>query len=172
MLDRLPEFIDPILYAEQRRETIGRIPISGFSRLAEKLAANAGDVAIDFAFEKKGRVATVQGHIKAELTLVCQSCLKNLSWALDIPVNLGVVSSDEQANRLAEEFDPLWLEEDTLALKDIVEDEILLALPDFPRHRHECLVKQKAQAKKTEDSTIRSDNPFSILAQLKNTGDS
>ncbi len=172
MLDRLPEFIDPILYAEQRRETIGRLPVNGFSRLAEKLAANAGDVAIDFAFEKKGRVATVQGHIKAELSLVCQNCLKNLSWTLDIPVNLGVVSSDEQANRLAEEFDPLWLEGDTVALKDIVEDEILLALPDFPRHAHECLVKQKAQAKTPEDSTISSDNPFSILAQLKNTGDS
>ncbi len=170
MLDRLPEFIDPILYAEQRRETVGRMPIKGLVRLAELLENNAGDVAVDFAFEKKGRIATVHGAIKAELALVCQNCLKRLDWRVDIPVNLGVVSSREQADRLAEEFDPLWLEEDRLALKDIVEDEILLALPDFPKHQTQCLA--RGSEPPAADVATRSDNPFSILAQLKNTGDS
>jgi uncharacterized protein len=170
MLDRLPEFIDPILYAEQRRETVGRMPVKGLLRLTELLENNSGDIAVDFAFEKKGRIATVQGTIKAELALVCQNCLKRLDWTIDIPVNLGVVTSTEQADRLAEEFDPLWLEDDRLALKDIVEDEILLALPDFPKHQNQCLASKKEQP--VPEEATRSDNPFSILAQLKNTGDS
>ncbi len=170
MLDRLPELIDPILSAEQRRETVGRIPIKGLERLAEWLENNDGDVTVDFAFEKKGRIATVHGSIKADLALVCQNCLKRLDWTLDIPVNLGVVSSEEQANRLAEEFDPLWLEEDRLAFKDIVEDEILLSLPDFPKHEEPCIRHKLAETQR--EPATRSDNPFSILAQLKNTGDS
>ncbi len=170
MLDRLPEFIDPVLYAEQRRETVGRMPVKGLARLAELLENNSGDVTVDFAFEKKGRIATVHGVIKAELALVCQNCLKRLDWRIDIPVNLAVVSSQEQADRLAEEFDPLWLEDSRLALKDIVEDEILLALPDFPKHLEQCLEVKPVQ--RQPQAATRSDNPFSILAQLKNTGDS
>ncbi len=170
MLDRLPEFIDPILYAEQRRETVGRLPIKGLARLAELLDDNAGDVMVDFAFEKTGRIATVHGVIKADLALLCQNCLKRLDWRIDIPVNLGVVSSQQQADRLAEEFDPLWLEDDRLALKDIVEDEILLALPDFPKHKEPCLDSKPEQL--SQEPATDSNNPFSILAQLKNTGDS
>ncbi len=175
MLDRLPDFIDPVLFAERRRVLSGTIKMSEFTRLSEVLMKNEGDVKIDFSFEKMGRLATVRGTIKADLVLECQSCLKGVLWPIDATVNLGVVSTLEQADRLAEEFEPLWMEAETISLKDLVEDEILLALPDFPRHSNECM---EHRQKKTEPSAtdedneqLKSDNPFSVLAQLKNTGD-
>jgi len=176
MLDRLPDFLDPILYAEQRRETAGQMAVAGFARLSEILKDNSGKIAVDFSFEKKGRVATIQGSIKGELVLVCQNCLQELIVHIDIPVNLGVVSTLEQADRLAAEFDPLWMDEETISLQEIVEDELLLALPDFPRHSHECVKHEQAEPASIkpddENNQQKSNNPFSVLAQLKkNTGD-
>ncbi len=145
------------------------------TRLSEILVGDLGDVSVDLSFEKVGRLSTVHGKIKADLVLECQTCLKDLSWSVDAPVKLGVVSTLEQADLLAEEFEPLWMKEETISLKELVEDEILLALPDFPRHAHDCM---PGGRKRTENSAVdldvdqsKSDNPFSVLAKLKNTGD-
>ena len=149
--------------------------MSEFARLSEVLVDNKGDVTIDFSFEKVDRLAAVRGTIKADLVLECQTCLKDVLYFIDTTVNLGVVSTLEQADRLAEEFEPLWMEAETVSLRELVEDEILLALPDFPRHTHDCMVSRQRKAEDTaidkDNEQLKSDNPFSVLAKLKNTGD-
>ena len=56
----------------------------------------------------------------------------------------------------------------------IIEDEILLILPAFPKHPHACFV-QKIDNNSVDplvnDEKSSAENPFSILAKLKNTGD-
>ncbi|WP_031433447.1 YceD family protein [Methylomarinum vadi] len=173
MLDRLPDFIDPIALAERRRVLSGAIRQSEFARLSEVLADSQGDVRIELSFSKEGRLATIQGTIKTTLTLICQSCLQELSWPIDVAVKLGVVSSLEQADRLAAEYEPLLLKTEKVSLRELVEDEILLALPDFPKHEHNCKESGQEQVPMSADNKeqIRSDNPFSVLAKLKSTGD-
>lgn len=175
MLDRLPHLIDPIAFADKQRTLQGQIPLTKLSRLADLLLDHNGQVEIDLAFNKDGRLAIVQGHIRACLMLQCRNCLEALSLSLDIDVNLAVVQSLEQAERLSGEYEPLMLEEEKIPLHELVEDELLLALPDFPRHEHECMPYQqtteavKPASNNTQQST--SNNPFSVLAKLKNIGD-
>jgi uncharacterized protein len=66
------------------------------------------------------------------------------------------------------------VEEEKILLKNIIEDEILLTLPAFPKHQHACSVQ------KTDNSSLQPlvndgqsspKNPFSVLAKLKHTGD-
>lgn len=173
MLDRLPDFIDPIAFAERRRELVGTIKVSKFTRLSEVLADDRGEVEIAFSFFKDGRLAIIHGTIKATLALTCQSCLKEVLWPIDATINLGVVSSLEQADRLGSEYEPLLLESEKIALLELVEDELLLALPDFPKHDYPCVEHAASQAIESVDKSEqgKSDNPFSILAKLKNTGD-
>jgi uncharacterized protein len=62
------------------------------------------------------------------------------------------------------------LKDEKVFLNELVEDELLLALPDFPRHKNQCL-KVLAMGVNYNDEQADTSNPFSVLAEFKNTGD-
>jgi uncharacterized protein len=174
MSDRLPEYIDPLHLADKRGTLKGQIPIKSLDRLSEILANDTGTVTLELFFGREGRLAKVEGHIEADLELVCQNCLEAVKWPIDCLVKLGVVASIDQANRLPEDYEPLLVEEGKIPLKNIIEDEILLILPAFPKHPYNCFVRKSDDnnlVPLANDEQLTSDNPFSILAKLKNTGD-
>jgi uncharacterized protein len=90
---------------------------------------------------------------------------------VDDNIKLGIVTTIEQADKLPEDFEPLLLEEESILLKDIVEDELLLILPAFPKHQHKCLVPDKSNNdnvnSSVKDHKSSPENPFSILVNLK-----
>ncbi len=173
MLDRLPHHIDPLSFAEKSKQLSGSIAIKDLARLSEILLDRSGDIEINLAFGKDGRLAVIVGEIKANLVLQCQSCLERLELAVDQSFKLGVVSSMEQADRLDSDCEPLLLHAEKISLNELVEDELLLALPDFPRHTEKCVQRENEEivVEAVENKQARSDNPFSVLAKLKNTGD-
>ncbi|MCK5897462.1 MAG: DUF177 domain-containing protein [Methylococcales bacterium] len=171
MLGRLPNFIDPHAFADRRRQLSGDIALDQFSRLSDVLSDNQGSVSIDLFFSKNKRLSLIKGTIQAQLNVECQSCLKSMALSLDTTVSLAVIESLAQAETLAGEYDPLILDEKKISLIDMVEDELLLAMPDFPRHQKPCLESSKATKPIEADEPTKPNNPFSILAQLKNTGD-
>jgi uncharacterized protein len=174
MLDRLPEYIDPLQLADKRGALKGQIPIKSLDRLAEMLVNDTGTITVDFFFGREGRLAKVEGHIETVLELECQNCLEAIKWPVDFTIKLGVVNSIEQANRLPADYEPLLVEEGKIPLKNIIEDEILLILPAFPKHQHTCFVPKfnnNSIDPLVSDKQSSPENSFSILAKLKNTGD-
>ena len=171
MLNRLPEIIEPLHLADKRGELKGQIPVSSLSRIAELLFNESGFVTVELFFGREGRLPKVEGRIQTVLQLKCQSCLQAVEWSVDSVVKLGIVSSIDQANRLPEDYDPLLVEGDTMPLKDIIEDELLLSLPAYPKHQHSCFVSNSNNNSSASDQKSSPKNPFSILATLKNTGD-
>jgi uncharacterized protein len=171
---RLPEYIDPLQLADKRGELKGQLPISGLDRLGDLLATDTGSVTVELYFSREGRLPKIDGEISAVLHLQCQKCLLPVIWPVKHTVRLGIVKTIEQANRLPEDVEPLLLETDTVHLKDIIEDELLLTLPAYPKHQHDCLA-LLGDVKHTDAPTAnkppQKPNPFSILANLKNTGD-
>lgn len=168
MLNRLPEFIDPISLAEKHGALKGQLEISSLPRLSDLLYNNEGLVTIDLFFNREGRLSVVAGTIQADLQLKCQNCLDAVAWTVNHTVNLAVVNSIDAVNRLSENYDPLLLEQDIIQLRDLVEDEILLSLPIYPKHQHSCFIANNKS--NLQEEAPASDNPFSILATLKNTG--
>jgi uncharacterized protein len=174
MLDRLPEYIDPLQLADKRGALKGQIPIKSLDRLAEMLVNDAGTVNVDLFFGREGRLSIVEGHIETVLELECQNCLEAVKWPINCFIKLGVVTSIDQANRLPDDYEPLMVEEGKIPLKNIIEDEILLILPAFPKHQHHCFVQKydnNSVVPLVSDEQSTPENPFSILAKLKNTGD-
>ena len=171
MLDRLPVLIDPVNFAERGKRLSGTIEISELTRLSDMLLDNSGVVEIDVSFDKEGRLSTIQGEIKANLIVECQSCLKQFVLPISRNFKLGLVSSLEQADRLASDCEPLILENEKISLNELVEDELLLALPDFPRHDYQCVDRGEVEPAVADDEQLTTNNPFSVLAKLKNTGD-
>ncbi len=171
MLARLPELIDPLLLADRNASFEGQLPLSSFDRIADMLSDDVGNVEVTLHFGRKGKLATVEGHFSAVLRLKCQRCLEPLEWAVNSDIKLGVVNSLALADKLPDGYEPLLLDdEDKIPIKNMVEDELLLSLPDIPKHQNDCLApnnindKQESLPKIPKAST---ENPFSILANLK-----
>lgn len=172
MLTRLPEFIDPILLADRNARIEGELPLGGFERLASALFNDIGNVEINLIFGREGRVPTIEGHVSTVLVLKCQRCLESVGWTISHDFKLGVVTSYVQVDKLPNDCEPLLLiEEDKVPLKSVIEDELLLCLPDIPKHEDNCATPVSSEntlgsAIKPERTT--KENPFSILADLKN----
>lgn len=173
MLDRLPELIDPVLFAEKERKLKGAILLSSLPRLKDILAEDSGSVAVELSFGRHGRSHWVRGKVEAVLKLECQNCLEVFDWPVKSTFILGIVTSIDEANLLSDDYEPLLLKEDKIALNDIIEEELMLSVPAFPKHENECFVYKKAVDEKTSEENEQSsnNNPFSVLAKLKNTGD-
>jgi uncharacterized protein len=161
MFDRLPDSFDPLEFVEKKRRIAGSLPLAGMERVRDALLIREGEVKFDLGFARDGRIAAIQGEVDAELVLQCQCCLEALAWPVHSEVRLGVVGSVDEADRLPEDYEPLLLEPGgTVALMDIVQDELLLAIPSIPQHD------QCGPAKPAAHSD-RAEHPFAVLAQLK-----
>jgi len=172
MSDKLPEFIDPVLFAERRSILSGSLKIASLERLSSAVSENSGNILVELQFDKLGKYAVVSGQITTVLQLECQSCLQQLEWAIDAPIKLAVVSSIQEADQLEIDCEPLLFNGDKISLNELIEDEILLMLPDYPKHDYDCIVRRHSKDAEFDDSKQdRTHNPFSVLANLKKTGE-
>jgi uncharacterized protein len=167
MSDRIPKIIDPIHLAEKRRFFDGELPLSVMTRLSTKIENLDDSVFFQLDFTKIGKLAVTKGSIRAKIQMQCQSCLQLLEIAVDSDVNLAVVQSEEQAALLPEAYEALLCEQENMVFEDIIEDEILLALPVIPKHQHRCFERQQTDLTIDSKGQSTKDSPFSVLATLK-----
>ena len=171
MSRHVPDFINPIRAAEGGFHVAGQVKFSRMKRLLEVVTNrdDAAEVSLDFSVDGQG-IAFAQGRVNADLMLTCQRCLSPMKFVLNIDFCLGIVASEDEAQRLPERYDPLIIHGDQLLIAEAVEDEIFLALPAFPRHDPaECDVVdnvEKRQSSNDEAEKLKA-SPFAVLAQLK-----
>lgn len=168
MSEHLPEFVDPRVMAEKRRRFSGAFPFARMARLMDQILCAEGAAQGELEFGKDGRYATVTGKVEADISVQCQCCLAPIRLAVRSMVSLAVVSSLDEVDRLPEHYEPLLLEGDRVALSDIVEDELLLAIPAVPQHEKCETPVVKAPKAESADFPAGPVNPFAILAELKN----
>ena len=115
----------------------GILPIRGFSRLRDLLASDAGEVAyeIEGTRDERGRPG-LRVAVHGKLQLRCQRCLE--AWPYERETDEILVLAATQAEIDAEPVDASLrdrvLAGRAMALSDMVEDELILALPYAPRH--------------------------------------
>ncbi len=168
MQNRLPEIIDPLNLADKRGELHGQIPLKQLSRLTENLVNDEGVVAVDLYFGREGRMPKIDGNLKTTLNLQCQNCLESVEFDINHSVNLGIATKFEHVERLPNDVEPLLLEEETMLLATLIEDELLLNLPYYPRHSQDCMANEivKKYTVAFDEAATKKPNPFSVLANL------
>jgi uncharacterized protein len=171
--ERLPVHIDPIRMADTRRLLEGCITLAEMVRLGESLQDSAGEVAVslEFGTDNEG-IRFMRGRIRAEVSLECQRCLETMRFPIDSEFALAMVRSTVEAEALPSHYEPLLVEGEPLFLRDIIEDELLLALPIVPMHApDECSISTSSSmaAGETRKDTgaTEKENPFAVLADLK-----
>jgi uncharacterized protein len=170
MSSRLPEYVDPWRAADLGKTFSGRAAIADLPRLVEVVMSPEGEVELTLIFGRdENKRACIQGSVRATLNLECQRCLGAMDFSVEAEVNLALVESSAQAERLPESYDPLLVEEPRIRLLDIVEDELLLAIPQIPRHPlGACNTSYMApEPQLSESGAAEKVNPFAVLAELK-----
>ena len=164
MPDHLPDFLDPVSFADKNRRIVGEIDFSRFDKLADLVVGESGSARFELRFGKAGRVPGASGVLDATFILQCQRCLGELPWHVHADMSLGFVGSVDEVALLPESMEPVMIDaEGHVSLVDIVQDELLLAIPAVPRHEDCGLSKVAGKAESDRP------NPFAVLNQFKNT---
>jgi len=167
----IPEHIDPFRYAEQTLALDGYVKVADMERLRANLSGVDEKVAVSLQFGRDEQgLAFIKGHIKANLLLQCQRCMEPYNYEIISDFVVGIVTTLDEANALPEHYEPALTKEGHLALRELIEDELILNLPIIPRHEPEqCKVKLPiAESGFTSDEE---GNPFNVLKTLKNSGE-
>lgn len=154
----------------------GQESLSHFSRLLEETGGRGGERAVPW--EARGEIRADAGgfaqvwlHLRAaaSLPLTCQRCLELADIEVSVERDFRFVATEEQAEAEDEESaeDVLALSRD-FNLRELIEDELLMALPLVPRHEV-CpgQVKLVVQDDDFQAAEAAKPNPFAALADLK-----
>ena len=179
MLSLLPDYADPLRLCGLGKVYEGAIPLAELPRLAPLLTSTEGEAAFALAFGMDSEQRpTVDVKVSAQLAIQCQRCLGEMIVSVDADSRLIVVSGPDEAERLPDEVDPLLVEDERVALRSLVEDELILAIPTAPMHpAEECKVdlRKLNAAEETSPDKLESrestENPFAALAALKRDQD-
>ncbi|MCC2657700.1 MAG: hypothetical protein K0Q76_2808 [Panacagrimonas sp.] len=140
----------------------GPVDPAGLDRLAE---FEPRDISAELQVRVDvGRQGWLEGQVSGCLHLECRVCSERFAWSLNAPVRLALAMNEEQEERLMEQGEPVLVREDCLPLHQIVEDEVLLALPMMPR----CPTCENARPPEGADAAPDPVDKPSPLAALKN----
>ncbi len=172
---RLPLEVDPFRLATKEEALKGAIPLKQMKRLLESLCSDEGEVLIDVVFSLDiNRVVLLSGNIQADIKLICQRCMEEMTLPLNLDFQIALARSEAEMERLSDEYETALIEETPIMLSDLIEDEIILAVPVIPKHRDKTCSsdevinswsEQQEEEINTED--VKRDNPFDVLASLK-----
>jgi len=174
--------------ARQAARITRQIALRELSRLEDIVVEDGSsgkslEVTLQFGLTADGHVQ-VRGDITGDIALVCHGCAEALPYHLAIRFHCVIVESEEAARELdaqgATGMRPEALivaDGREIGLADIVEDEILLALPERLCRAEPCewapsLVYRARTGESTDTPGGRGDekdNPFSVLAELTTT---
>jgi len=156
-----PVDVERLADAGERREN--DLALASLPRLAPELAASEGSVhaTIEFARERKQPVADIE--VRARLPLRCQRCMQLMWLDVDQQSRVWLVTDPASVDREEMGLEPILAEDGHIALRDLVEEELLLAVPLVPRHEDESDCTTGPSEPEEEEVVQR---PFAGLAEL------
>jgi uncharacterized protein len=150
--------IDGFEFASAGATQQGVLPLSGFERLRDMLASDEGEVAYQLkgVRDERGRPG-LRLRVDATLQLRCQRCLGPLAFEVEADELLVLAATQAEIDADPTDVDApdRVLAAKDMSVADLVEDELILAVPYAPRH-DECA----PAAREGEGATAR---PFAGL---------
>ncbi|MBD1588892.1 YceD family protein [Pseudomonas typographi] len=167
--DPIPLHVDPRKLADRNATLEGSVPLADLPRLCDPLSDSVGTVQAGFVFDRdEDRTVVIHSDLSTEVQMVCQRCLEPVTLPIHSECTYAVVKLGANTQSLPTGYEVLELGEDPLDLRDLLEDELLLALPIVPAHHpEECQPPAGANAPESGAAEVQRPNPFSVLAQLK-----
>ncbi|HTM59532.1 MAG TPA: YceD family protein [Burkholderiales bacterium] len=153
--------IDGLEFASAGSTQEGKLPLAGFPRLKDQLVSDAGDVTymLRGGRDARGR-PSLHLSVRGTLQLRCQRCLGPLKHDVETEQVLVLAGSQEEIDA-----EPAGVDDPDrvvagkeMPVRDLVEDELILALPYAARHE-DC----EPQHEGTDASERAMSSPFAGL---------
>ncbi|VAW91908.1 hypothetical protein MNBD_GAMMA22-1570 [hydrothermal vent metagenome] len=175
---KLPQFIDPFRLADVGRLYDGKMSLKQMKRLEPLLerleSSSKTELSLSLVFDKDSNgVHFLSGTIKGTIFLLCQRCLTEMSFDINVDLLIAFLASEFDGDKLGGEYEPYIVNDTPIMLSDIIEDELLLALPTIPKHKDTRCSEQLTHMTLNKSDTVLSEvekdkeiNPFSVLKDL------
>ena len=158
--------VDTLEFAREGRSVSGVVPVSGLSRLLEFVGESDAVLECELQGRREDGRNWLSLSIRGQFDLICQRCLGPMPFALETDNELQVIAPGEPWPDETLEDGSLSLGVDAIAAEtaqavaDLIEEEVLLALPVAPKHEKDC-----EPPARSDDKLAAS--PFAVLATLK-----
>ncbi|HKL50750.1 MAG TPA: YceD family protein [Wenzhouxiangellaceae bacterium] len=176
-----PDWIDVERAAQAERRFAGGARIEWMPRVVDLLDAPAPEDEIGFEISAAldqssgaGDIVRLDIRVHGSVPMTCQRTLRRYWQPIDSHSSVAVVASEDQVSALPEDLEPKLVPEGRLKLVELVEDELLLALPLVPRDPDSAPVENAGDSfepAESDDGGNKRDNPFAELARLRSKKD-
>jgi uncharacterized protein len=158
--------IDAFEFSRSNGHRDGVMPVAQMNRLNKDCADQSGEIAwtVDGAVTSEG-YPSMTVSVGGTVQLMCQRCLAPFAYEVDSSTMLVLGKDDEDADGIEEVLDDESIDvivgSRECDIRQLLEDEALLALPQAPKHEV-CPDTKLLDALKTEKVS-----PFAALKNLK-----
>lgn len=168
----LPANIDPVRLADQGVRLAGTIPLRRMKRLLTYCRSDEGLVSVDLVFghDSERHIRTINGLVTTRITTTCERCLEEMMLDLLGSVELLVYTAGQE---ILEDQENILIASESVSLDELVENELILAIPMMPAHQADkCAAKYVvAEPDPDHSAPVQGDGneslPFAALAKLK-----
>lgn len=160
-IKKLPIECDPYQFAKERVEFTGTVNADQMERLNALVLVPCGDVDITLSFDYDDEYVVINGQLSLQVKQQCQRCMQAMDIPLSSQFQLAPVTGDMEAKQLPAHIEAVFVAENRLNLIELIEEEILLSLPQEAKHEDANCFSIATPAKMSE--TIR---PFADLKQM------
>jgi uncharacterized protein len=164
--------IDAFEFCRLKESRAGENPVADFPRLADESTGKAGAIrwSVRGGMDKLGH-AQLTLAIDGSVNLTCQRCLKPLEFVIESESVLLLAKDEvsaEQTESLVDEECDVIVVPSQCNLAELIEDEVLLAIPLSPKHEI-CPGPVAAQSGEPDgnDESAARPSPFAALKNWK-----
>ncbi|HUQ09497.1 MAG TPA: YceD family protein [Steroidobacteraceae bacterium] len=148
-----------------------KIPLADLPRVSHELSATDGEAIGNVRFSRQLGQAVADLAVSAQPEVVCQRCMQPMRWPVNVKSRIALVSDYSAADRVPEEFEVFLVEGDSVSVRDLVDEEVMLALPQVARHEEgsECADRAMQQSEleaSADEAPADVQKPFAQLGEL------
>jgi uncharacterized protein len=151
--------------ADDQRQVELAVPLANFARLAPLLVSRDGMATGRIAFSRaQGRIIA-DVMVEARPQVRCQRCLGTMSLPISSRSRVALLANEGEVDAVPPELEVALAPESRMRLADLVEEELLLAMPGAPRHAEgQCPGDSGRNAREEIEETAR--RPFADLGRM------
>jgi uncharacterized protein len=147
------------------------IPLAELPRVSHELLAADGEATGQVRFSRQLGHAVADLEVSAQPEVVCQRCMQPMRWPVKVKSRIALVSDYNAADRVPEGLEVFLVEADSVSVRDLVDEEVLLALPHVARHEEdsECAGREMrlpGHEVEADEASADVQKPFAQLGEL------
>jgi uncharacterized protein len=147
------------------------IPLAELPRVSHELSGTDGEANGKVRFSRQLGQAVADLEVSAQPEVVCQRCMQPMRWPVKVKSRIALVSDYDAADRVPDGLEVFLVEADSVSVRDLVDEEVMLALPHVARHAEdsECAGREMqlpGHEAEADEAPADVQKPFAQLGEL------